>query len=338
MSLRQKIVDWTYFGTTYATHETEKRHIIFSNIIFLTLPIVYLVFMLIDIESFFDLSSILKFDRLIVPITIVLCISFLFLNKWGFTTLSRVLFLISWIVMLHILPIIIHESPSDYYLAFPLGIIFHSILIHASFSSKREPVKFWLFLAGNFWLLLLCKQILVANDVTPESQNILRTDPYYVLDYILYWLLFNLLMFYLLHVIESFINGLSDANTLIRNQREELSERNDELKQAVVSLEQVNKRVADLNKNLEIKVWERTRELEIKNEQLVHYAYMNAHKLRGPFCRVKGLVLLKGLVSKSHTDEEQLINKLLLESLEELDNVTNKIQNTVGVSDYKTFG
>ncbi len=338
MSLRQKIVDWTYFGTTYATHETEKRHIIFSNIIFLTLPIVYLVFMLIDIESFFDLTSILKFDRLVVPITIGLCISFLFLNKWGFTTISRVLFLISWIVMLHILPIIIHESPSDYYLAFPLGIIFHSILIHVSFSSKREPVKFWLFLAGNFWLLLLCKQILVANDVMPESQNILRTDPYYVLDYILYWLLFNLLMFYLLYVIESFINGLSDANTLISNQREELSQRNDELKQAIVSLEQVNKRVADLNKNLEIKVWERTRELEIKNEQLVHYAYMNAHKLRGPFCRVKGLVLLKGLVSKSHTEEEHLINKLLLESLEELDNVTNKIQNTVGVSDYKTFG
>jgi len=336
--MRQKIVDWTYFGTTYATHETEKRHIIFSNIIFLTLPIVYLVFMLIDIESFLDLSSVLKFDRLIVPITIVLCISFLFLNKWGFTTLSRVLFLISWIVMLHILPIIIHESPSDYYLAFPLGIIFHSILIHASFSSKREPVKFWLFLAGNFWLLLLCKQILVANDVMPESQNILRTDPYYVLDYILYWLLFNLLMFYLLHVIESFINGLSEANTLISNQRQELSERNDELKQAIVALEQVNKRVADLNKNLEIKVWERTKKLEIKNEQLVHYAYMNAHKLRGSFCRVKGRVLFKGLVSKSQTDEEHLINKLLLESLEELDNVTNKIQNTVGASDYKTFG
>ena len=57
MSLSQKIFDWTYLGTTYATHETEKRHIIFSNIIFLTLPIVYLVFILIDIESFFDLSS-----------------------------------------------------------------------------------------------------------------------------------------------------------------------------------------------------------------------------------------------------------------------------------------
>jgi hypothetical protein len=338
MGLSQKIFDWTYFGTTHANHETEKRHIIFSNIIFLTLPIVYLVFMMIDIETFSDFSNILKFDRMIVPITIILCISFLFLNKWGFTTTSRVLFLITWILMLHILPIVIHQSPSDYYLAFPVGIIFHSILIHVSFSARQEPVKFWLFLIGNFWLLLLCKQILISNDVSPESQNILRTDPYYVLDYILYWLLFNLLTYYLLHVVESYINGLSEANTLINSQREELSERNNELKQAVTSLEQVNKRVADLNKNLEIKVWERTKELEIKNEQLVHYAYMNAHKLRGPFCRVKGLVLLKGLVSKSHTEEEHLINKLLLESLEELDNVTNKIQNAVGPGDHKHFG
>ena len=117
MSLSQKIVDWTYFGTAYTTHETEKRHIIFSNIIFLTLPIVYLVFILIDIKSFFDTTSILKFDRLVVPIIITLCIFFLFLNKWGLTTLSRVLFLISWILMLHILPIIIHQSPTDYYLA-----------------------------------------------------------------------------------------------------------------------------------------------------------------------------------------------------------------------------
>ena len=57
MSLSQKVFDWTYFGTAYATHETEKRHIIFSNIVFLTLPIVYLVFILIDIKSFFDLRE-----------------------------------------------------------------------------------------------------------------------------------------------------------------------------------------------------------------------------------------------------------------------------------------
>ena len=330
MSLSQKIFDWTYFGTEYVTHETEKRHIIFSNVIFLTLPIVYLVFTLIDIEAFLDPASLFKFDRLVIPTIIALCIGFLFLNKWGFTTSSRVLFLISWILLLHILPIIIHKSPSDYYLAFPVGIIFHSVLIHVSFSSKRDPWKFWLFLVGNFGLMLLCKEILVANDVMPESQNVLRTDPYYVLDYILYWLLFNLLTFYLLYVFETYVSGLGKATELIEKQRAELSLKNDELKQAVISLEKVNKRVEDLNKNLEMKVWERTKELEIKNEQLMQYAYMNAHKLRGPFCRIKGLVILKEMVSKSDSAEEKLINSMLLESLEELDDVTNKIQHAVG--------
>jgi hypothetical protein len=289
--------------------------------------------MLIDIESFFDTTNILKFDRIVIPLTIGLCIFFLFLNKWGYTTISRVLFLIGWILLLHILPIIIHQSPSDYYLAFPVGIIFHSVLIHVSFSAKQEPLKFWLFLAGNLVMLLFCKRLLVAYDVLPESQNILRTDPYYVLDYILYWLLFNLLMYYLLFIFESYVSGLSQANALIENQRKQLSIKNDELKRAVISLEQVNHRVEDLNKNLELKVWERTRELEIKNEQLVEYAHMNAHKLRGPFCRVKGLVMLKDMITKSSSAEERLISSMLLKSLEELDDVTNKIQQAVGPTD-----
>lgn len=324
--LSEKITEWIYFGTPYVADESVKRHIIFSNVIFLCLPIVYTTFIFIDLKSYLEPGGISKFDRLVVPIVILLCISFLMLNKLGLTSVSRVLFLISWLMLVHIIPIILHHSPSDYYLAFPLGIIFHSVLIHVSFSARRERFKFWLFIIANFIVMLMSKDILEANDQSPISQNVLRTDPYFVLDTILYWLLFNLLMFYIFDVVEYYIGRMDQAKTLITKQSEELVGKNRELEKVVTSLQEINQHVEYLNRTLEHKVIERTKELRLKNEKLVQYAHINAHLLRGPFCRVKGLVMLRNALN-APVDEE--INDLLMKSLDELDEVTIKIQRAV---------
>src|SRR5690606_18888031 len=179
MNLSQKLISWTYFGTQSTRDEAIRRHIIFSNVTFLTLPIVYLVFMLIDYEKFWHIERLFRFDRLIVPIMILLIVLCLYLNKIGATSVSRILFLTAWLLLLHIIPIIVLNTPIDYYLAFPLGIIFHSVLIHFCFAARREPVKFWLFLAANFIVMLNARIILDANDISPEAENALRTDPYF---------------------------------------------------------------------------------------------------------------------------------------------------------------
>lgn len=332
MKLSQKIIDWTYFGTSFSTNESVKRHIIFSNVIFLTLPIVYVAFILIDLESFLEPGGIFKFDQLIVPIMILLCVGFLMLNKYGLITISRILFLLTWLTFLHIIPIIVHHTPSDYYLAFPLGIIFHSVLIHASLSSRREPAKFWLFISMNFAVMLLLRTILVMNDDSPATENVLRNDPYFILDTILYWLLFNLLMYYLLYVVEHYIRRMDRAKTLILEQREELAEKNEELEQIVLSLKEINHHAEDLNKNLEHKVNERTMELRRKNDMLVKYAYINAHLVRGPFCRVKGLLLLKNELVRLNIYDDK-IDEYLLRSLDELDEVTTRIQQAVEINE-----
>jgi hypothetical protein len=221
MNLTRKIIDWSYFGTDYSNNESVKRHIIFSNVIFLTLPIVYFAFIIIDLDSYLEPGGLLQFDLLIVPMMIMLCMGFLIMNKYGYTTFSRFLFLFSWLLLLHIIPIIVQHTPSDYYLAFPLGIIFHSVLVHASFSSRREPLKFWFFIAMNFIVMLAAKEILVMNDSSPASQNVLRSDPYFILDTILYWLLFNLLMYYIFYVVDHYTSQMTDANRLISLQRQE---------------------------------------------------------------------------------------------------------------------
>jgi hypothetical protein len=268
---------------------------------------------------------------------ILLCIGFLMMNKYGFTTLSRVLFLFSWLLLLHIIPIIVHHTPSDYYLAFPIGIIFHSVLIHVSFSSRREPLKFWLFIALNFIVVLTAKEILVMNDASPASQNVLRDDPYFVLDTILYWLLFNLLMYYILYVVDHYIRQMADANSLISVQRQELTEKNEELEQMVSSLRDINQHVEYLNKNLEHKVAERTMELKLNNDKLVQYAYINAHLLRGPFCRVKGLILLRDEILRRNGSDEK-IDEFLMRSLDELDEVTTRIQEAVELNEQSMNG
>ena len=308
--LRQKLIDWTYYGTPYARDETTRRHIIFSNVTFLTLPIVYCLFILIDYENFFRMEDIFRFDRMIVPIVILLSVCYLYLNKMGAVSTSRVLFLITWLLLLHIIPIIVLNTPSDYYLAFPLGIIFHSVLIHFCLSARKEPVKFWSFLTANFLIMINSKRILVSNDLSPASENILRTDPYFTLDTILYWLLFNLLLFYLLHVIEYYVTDINNARKLITKQHEDLVQKNFELETAVYSLGLINRQMEDLNKNLESKVSERTRQLKLHSDKLLRYAFINAHQLRGPFCRVKGLIMLRNAISRP-TGEEELINTML---------------------------
>lgn len=55
------------------------------------------------------------------------------------------------------------------------------------------------------------------------------------------------------------------------------------------------------------------------------YAFINAHQLRGPFCRIKGLIMLRNTLSRP-TGEEEKINVMLLESLDELDGITSKLQ------------
>jgi glucan phosphoethanolaminetransferase (alkaline phosphatase superfamily) len=47
-----------------------------------------------------------------------------------------------------------------------------------------------------------------------------------------------------------------------------------------------------INDNLESMAEERTREVENKNRELAEYAFINAHMLRGPLCRIIGLINL----------------------------------------------
>ena len=114
-----------------------------------------------------------------------------------------------------------------------------------------------------------------------------------------------------------FAQALSDIITLVF--------RTQQRRQYETSLRQQRKEIERINQSLEAKVKERTTLLEEQNNQLAEYAFINSHILRGPVCRILGLI---NLLEYQENKEQQLIDHLKL-SGEELDEVVKKINNSI---------
>jgi signal transduction histidine kinase len=298
------IIDLSHSGNLDDKQDDVSRRITFSNVVFIALPVVYLIFMIVDYQSFLQPISSLRFDQLIVPIEMGICFFGLWLNRKGFIHFSRMLFLLTWPFFLHLIPIWLLQTPPDYYLAFPIGMIFHAILIQLMVSHRKEPVLFWSLIIPNFLTTISTGKVLAFFVSEGSQPNEIIYDPYYFLDALLYWLLFNLVMYYILLVVERYIKKVNTSSKLIAKQSSEL-------------------RV--LNQNLEQKVHERTRELEAQYEKLKGYAFYNAHLLRGPFCRIQGLLQLMSMTDKLEEDTLEVMPRLE-ESVRELEGVIKKIK------------
>ncbi|HEY8936649.1 MAG TPA: tetratricopeptide repeat protein [Cyclobacteriaceae bacterium] len=91
-------------------------------------------------------------------------------------------------------------------------------------------------------------------------------------------------------------------------------------------IKQQSKEITQMNEVLEKRVEERTKELEKQNKQLVEYAFINSHLLRGPLSRILGLINL--IEHDKHLNQENVID-LLRQSGDELDTVIKKISDTL---------
>lgn len=305
-----------YSGTRGAINPHVVRRILFSNVIFLTLPIVYLAFMLLDFQVYLQPLSEMHFDQLTVPLMIIFCVIGIFLNRKGFSYLGRVAFLIIWPLLMHILPIILLQTPSDYYLAYPLGLVFHAVLIQLLISHKKESITYYTFLSISLILIVTSKKFLLHFDLDPNRVNSpIVGNEYYTLVGILYWLLSNTLIFYVINVLD----GVIEKNEL---QRAELEETNNEL-------QAMNDKVDHVNKSLEEQVQNRTKDLEEANKTLMNYSFYNAHLIKGPFCRIKGLVMLK---EKNAIDNAEYAIRLN-QSIEELQTAIGNMQDHLNEAD-----
>lgn len=104
-----------------------------------------------------------------------------------------------------------------------------------------------------------------------------------------------------------------------------------ELQQYSEELQSANEEVTAINNNLEQMVKERTELLQFRNKQLTEYAFLNAHKLRGPLTRVLGSAY--ALEYANNDQQRQEFIEYIVRSSKELDQVIHRIAKAVAIAD-----
>ncbi|MFY0626121.1 MAG: HAMP domain-containing histidine kinase [Reichenbachiella sp.] len=228
----KKLINSIFVIGVFNTDPIYKRQrIAYFNTIIVSLPIVYALFVLYDFEGFLIPLSEWYFDQFSFFLFSFVCALCLYLNSIAKSDLGKIIFLTLWPVIQHIIPIVYQNTPTDYYFAFPIGLIFHSLMIQVIYSSKYNPWRFSFFMILNFILTINFLQILQMNDMDGGGElRELAGDEFYVLVVILYWLLFNLVIFYIMRVIESHMVEITSGRELVEQQKKDLEVTMDKLK------------------------------------------------------------------------------------------------------------
>lgn len=117
-----------------------------------------------------------------------------------------------------------------------------------------------------------------------------------------------------------------------RQREQELQTVKETLSQQTEELQAANEETRSINDSLEFMVRERTVTLEERNRQLADFAFLNAHKMRGPLARILGLVdILK--YTDSREQEKELLQHIV-QSAGELDRVIKTAANTLVTPEY----
>jgi hypothetical protein len=321
--IRNLLLRSIYQGTSINHSDQNDRRIIYANVVYVTLPVVYLSMVLVNIQSYLVPVTELQWDQFVLPFEIAICAFGILSNRVGFPVVGKIVFLVSWPLLMHVIPIWLQKTPSDYYFAFPAGIIFHSVMIQLMISPKTEKISFWFFVAANFILLLFSIDILrFFEDGSHAELMEMVSSPIYLLDCVQYWLLFAFGTFLLAGGLDLLFDKIADDQRIISEQQGQLEAMNEELTMSNESLNERNVEITGLNKGLEDIITKRTLKIEDQNRKLREYAFYNAHKLRGPFCRLKGLFQIQSI----NETERPIINGYMEASIADLENVISEIQ------------
>jgi len=108
--------------------------------------------------------------------------------------------------------------------------------------------------------------------------------------------------------------------------------RSQERMNMMLEMQQQQQYIQEMNMTLEQQVIVGEQEVESVNEKLAEYAYINAHQMRGPICRLQGL---DNLLKKTSTKDEilELVGHMH-ESVKELNQLTNNSSRILEESHY----
>ncbi len=122
---------------------------------------------------------------------------------------------------------------------------------------------------------------------------------------------------------------------LLRDKRElevKVRERTEEIEHKTNEIQAQAEEIKGINENLESLVKQRTGELERKNKALEEYAFINAHQLRAPVASILGLINLMQKLELS--DDEKVYLEHLQQSARKLDAVVSSITEAIERGDF----
>ncbi|HRJ31773.1 MAG TPA: tetratricopeptide repeat protein [Cyclobacteriaceae bacterium] len=116
------------------------------------------------------------------------------------------------------------------------------------------------------------------------------------------------------------------VNALLKSKNDEIQSQKMAIELQASTLKKLNEDLQELNKNLETRIDERTRQLTLQNQKLTEYTFVNAHKLRAPVASVLGLI---SLMHQADANEKEIIYQHLKTCAEQLDTITREISRTL---------
>lgn len=224
----------------------------------------------------------------------------------------------------------------------PVLAIVHPILPNLLYHKQSHSIYFWGAIGYCLILWLSMEPIIMAAlPATDPVVALIQSNPYlYKGTMLFYYLLVNFSVGYLNRLnrkyeveLEQQMNEVRGQKELISQQHADVVEQRSLLSEQMDELRQQSEEIKQINDKLEFMVQQRTQELELQNHQLAEYAYINGHLLRGPLCRVQGLIYLMELSDKIDQTDPMYVH--LRDSVDEFAGVVKHI-NTL-VEDGKHF-
>jgi len=99
------------------------------------------------------------------------------------------------------------------------------------------------------------------------------------------------------------------------------------LKAQKTEIEAQSEQILSINNTLELRIKERTHELENKNKALEEYAFITAHKLRAPLASILGLVML--IDKDKLPEEDKTVVEHLDQSAKKLDEIIHSVMDAI---------
>lgn len=296
-------------GVDDSLESDKKRRIIFSNVVFLVILGIMTILVGINMK-FYVTRGITTFSQSLTLDVFFVVIICLLLNYFRYYLAARLLFMVSWILFVTIIPpIIVGKITIGAYFSHSSYCIASCTIAHLLFSFQKERAIYLSFFIFSAVLSVFSYDYLLYFDTEPGRIEEIITPFVLRLRGLVFSLFFNFILIYILRINWQFDLSLQKRNEIILVQNKLLDEQQARLKQ--------------YNTELEARVDERTSELVERNKQLTEYAFFHAHILRAPVSRIRGLLNL--LSMPISPQEEKKIRGYLGESMNDLDTAIKSV-------------